>query len=176
MQFADYLKWYKDFPKPGINFCDVFPLLEERNIAHEIGKMIGEKYYSLVDDERYSPIIMAGIEARGFMVAALLAGYHSWPIVPIRKGGKLPGNIVSQNIRLEYGEAVLEMAPAKKNGREILLVDDVLATGGTLDGAKILAEKAGFTVLGAVVIVNLLDVPKSSDYWNAENLISLINI
>jgi len=174
MENVDLLKWYKDFPKPGINFCDVWHLLENNSSIATFSNLIFEKWKREEYESDTYPITFAGVESRGFVIAGMLSAHTQKPFVPIRKAGKLPGAIVSQAINLEYGEAVLEMQLPAIKRKPLIIVDDVLATGGTLAGAKQLAEKAGWNVIGAAVLVNLLDVPKVTDDWLKNDVIALI--
>ena len=175
MDYASYLEWTNDFPKPGIKFCDIWSLLAKVDLRKVLSDKLKERWQSALDGSE--PIFLGGIEARGFAVAGMLTQAPWCVMVPIRKVGKLPPkDIVQQGINLEYGADILEMQKAKAPGANMILVDDVLATGGTLDGAKILAEKAGYTVIGAVVLVNLLAVKKTSDWPASDNVVSLIDI
>jgi adenine phosphoribosyltransferase len=94
----------------------------------------------------------AGIESRGFILAMLLSSHFQKGFLPIRKAGKLPPPIVAENYSLEYGNATIEMQPGNKR---IVIVDDVLATGGTLQAAINVAQKAGFTIVDVVILINL---------------------
>jgi len=153
-----------DFPKPGILFRDISPLLRQR--FHEtvtaVDSLFSAREWASVD-------VVAGIESRGFILAAALAERHRKGFVPIRKKGKLPPPVVDVAYDLEYGAGVLEM---QKGGGGMLLVDDVLATGGTLGASVALARAAGYTLLGIGVLVDIGLVPGfSCDGFAARSVI-----
>jgi adenine phosphoribosyltransferase len=136
-----------DFPQPGILFRDITRLLR----AHFDATI--EAIDALWSDEEWSSIeAVAGVESRGFILAAALAARRGRGFVPVRKKGKLPPPVVDREYALEYGSGVLEMQRGR--GR-LLLVDDVLATGGTLGASASLAVDAGFTVAGLGVLIDL---------------------
>lgn len=151
-----------DFPKPGILFKDITPLLAD-----------GPDFASAVDAMakpwRQTPLnAVMGIESRGFILGAALAHELRTGFVPVRKPGKLPGHTLRQEYALEYGSNVLEVhADALAPGARVLIVDDVLATGGTLDAALSLARQLQAEVVGAAVLVELkaLDGRKR---WDAQ--------
>ena len=136
-----------DFPKPGILFRDITPLLQT-HFREAIDAL--DAVFSLREWEEAQAVV--GIESRGFILAAALAEKRGKGFVPIRKKGKLPPPVVDRRYSLEYGDGVLEMQ--RGEGR-LLLVDDVLATGGTLTAAAELATDAGFRVLHTGVLIDL---------------------
>lgn len=136
-----------DFPQPGILFRDITSLL--RTHFNETIAAI-EALWS--DAEWQAADAVAGVESRGFILAAALAARRHKGFVPIRKKGKLPPPVVDRSYDLEYGSGVLEMQ--RGNGR-LLLVDDVLATGGTLRASAALAVDAGFSVESVGVLIDL---------------------
>jgi adenine phosphoribosyltransferase len=141
-----------DFPKPGILFRDITPLLANA-FAETIAAMNG-----LLSEQEWANIdVISGVESRGFVLAAALAQLRGKGFVPVRKKGKLPPPVVDVEYSLEYGAGVLEMQTGK--GR-LLLVDDVLATGGTLKGAADLCKKAGFDVQYLAVLIDLKLIPE----------------
>lgn len=142
-----YVTDIPDFPKPGILFRDISPLLR-----HHFGATI-EQMAALFSDEEWENIdLIGGIESRGFILAAGLAALKHKGFVKIRKKGKLPGKVVARKYGLEYGEDALEMQLG--NGR-MLVIDDVLATGGTLAAAAGLARESGHDVQGFACLINL---------------------
>ena len=136
-----------DFPKPGILFRDINPLLRERFSATiaAVDALFSEDEWRRVD-------AVAGIESRGFIVASALAERRGKGFVPIRKKGKLPPPVVDVAYNLEYGTGVLEM---QRGHGCLLLIDDVLATGGTLDASVALSLQAGYTLCGLGVLLDL---------------------
>jgi adenine phosphoribosyltransferase len=136
-----------DFPKPGILFRDISPLLR-RHFASTI-----EAIDALFQEPEWGAIdAVAGIESRGFILASALAERRGKGFVPIRKKGKLPPPVVDIAYELEYGTGVLEMQAGQ--GR-LLLVDDVLATGGTLAASTALCHQAGYVVHGIGVLIDI---------------------
>ena len=147
---ASRLREVPDFPQPGILFMDIVPLLAD-------GEAFGTAIAALGDFARgLWPIdAVAGIEARGFIVAAALARELGCGMVPIRKAGKLPPPTLRRAYALEYGTAEIEAPAGVMAGRRIYLVDDVLATGGTLQAASELITEAGGQVVAIGVLLEL---------------------
>lgn len=142
----DYVVNVPDFPKKGVMFRDITPLLESNvNFNEALDAMIKGVDMKKVD-------LIAGIESRGFILGAALAIKTGKGFVPIRKKGKLPPPFESHSYKLEYGEDTIEM---KKGKGRVLLIDDVLATGGTLAAAIALSEKAGYGVNDVSVLIDL---------------------
>jgi adenine phosphoribosyltransferase len=136
-----------NFPRPGILFRDITPLLRTR-----FGPTI-DALERLLDAEDWRRIdAVAGIESRGFILAAALAARRGKGFVPIRKQGKLPPPVVDMQYELEYGSGVLEM---QRGGGRLLLVDDVLATGGTMRAAAELCGNAGYEVGALLALIDL---------------------
>jgi len=139
-----------DFPQPGVVFKDLMPLFSD-----------GPAFTSMIDavvahHGTDSFDVVAGIEARGFVIAAAVAYAAGVGVVPVRKAGKLPRVALSATYALEYGTATLELgAGAFKPGQRVLVVDDVLATGGTAEATLDLVERAGAEVAGLTVLVEL---------------------
>jgi adenine phosphoribosyltransferase len=139
-----------DFPQPGVVFKDLMPLFADGAAFRTIVDGIVEHYGAGSFD------VVAGVEARGFVVAAAIAYATGTGVVPIRKAGKLPRPAFSASYALEYGEATLEVhRDAFVAGQRVLVVDDVLATGGTAGAAIDLVEQAGGTVAGFTVLMEL---------------------
>jgi adenine phosphoribosyltransferase len=136
-----------DFPTPGILFRDIAPLLRE-NFAATMDALD-----ALLSAEEWRQIdAVAGIESRGFILGAALAAKRGKGFVLVRKKGKLPPPVVDISYSLEYGSGVLEM---QRGSGRVLLVDDVLATGGTLTASAELCERAGYQVRALAVLINL---------------------
>ena len=142
-----YIANIPDFPKPGIMFRDISPLLR-----HHFGETIRQMANLYTTAEWAGITLVAGIESRGFILAAGLAALQNKGFVKIRKSGKLPGKVISRTYALEYGQDALEMQPGSGN---MLIVDDVLATGGTLKTAADLAQESGHTVRGFACLIDL---------------------
>ncbi|WP_045878282.1 adenine phosphoribosyltransferase [Pseudofrankia sp. DC12] len=139
-----------DFPQPGVVFKDITPLLAT---PAAFGAVIGALAETA---RRVGATVIAGIEARGFLLAAPVADRVGAGIVPIRKQGKLPGRTVAESYALEYGTATLEIHhDAVGPGERVLIVDDVLATGGTAAAAANLICHGGAEVLGLAVLMEL---------------------
>jgi adenine phosphoribosyltransferase len=139
-----------DFPGPGIGFKDITPLLADHvAFAGVVDAIVGHHGRGTIDK-------VAGIEARGFILAAPVAYHFGAGFVPMRKAGKLPSDTYAEAYSLEYGEAALEVhQDAFTPGERVLLVDDVLATGGTAAAAARLVERSGAIVAGCSVLVEL---------------------
>ena len=159
-----------DFPKKGISFKDITPLLMDKDISD---KIILE-FESRVMDFNLDAIV--GIESRGFLFGFLLANRMNIPFIPIRKSGKLPGDTVKISYDLEYGSASIEIHKSDiLDGWNVLVHDDLLATGGTAIASAKLIEMLNAKVAGFTFIVNLssLNGDKKLKYYS-DNIISLI--
>jgi adenine phosphoribosyltransferase len=138
------------FPKPGIVFKDLMPLFADGPAFRRVVDGIVEHYDTGSFD------VVAGVEARGFVVAAAIAYAAGTGVIPVRKAGKLPREVLSATYALEYGEATLEVhRDAFRAGERVLVVDDVLATGGTAAATLDLVEQAGGRVVGFSVLMEL---------------------
>lgn len=146
----DYIKTIPDFPEPGIMFRDVTSILQD---ADGFRLAIDEMQKRL---EGVEFDVIAGAEARGFILGAPLAYNLHKPFVPIRKAGKLPRETVSQTYDLEYGQATIEIhTDAIKPGQRVVLIDDLIATGGTIAAGAKLVEKLGGKVVKALFLMEL---------------------
>lgn len=143
------LRDVQDFPQPGVQFKDIMPLLAD---ASAFGACIDE--FAGLPSASGADLI-AGIEARGFVVAAALARAVNAGVVPVRKAGKLPPPTVSARYQLEYGSAEIEVPLGLLEGKRVYVVDDVLATGGTLAASLELLSRAGAVVTGIGVLIEL---------------------
>ena len=150
MDLTNYIRDIPDFPKPGILFKDITPLLADPDAFQGAIDRMTEHY-------RGRPVdAVAAVEARGFLFAAPLALTLRKPLVPLRKPGKLPFHTHSLRYDLEYGSAELHVhTDAVAKGARVLLVDDLLATGGTMKAGCQLVEKAGGKVAGCAFLVEL---------------------
>lgn len=150
MNLSDYIRDIPDFPKPGIMFKDITPLLANpKAFAFAIDQLAARYRNREID-------AIAAAEARGFLVAAPLALALQKPLVPLRKPGKLPYRTYSLKYDLEYGSAELHMhVDGISKGERVLLVDDLLATGGTMKAGCALVEQAGGVVIGCGFLVEL---------------------
>lgn len=150
LDLHDYIASYEDFPEPGVLFRDISPLMEDGQAYHqatdEIVKYAKEKKVDLI----------VGPEARGFIVGCPVAYDLGIGFVPARKRGKLPGKTVSASYGLEYGKSSLYLhSDAVKPGQRVLITDDLLATGGTIEATIKLVEQLGGIVVGAAFIVEI---------------------
>ncbi len=148
--WEDKIRTIPDFPKPGVNFKDITPLLGDRATFAQVVEGIA----SLYGDGQVDKV--CGIEARGFILAAPVAYRLGVGFVPIRKHGKLPFTAEAASYELEYSQAILEIhSDAIQPGERVLIVDDVLATGGTARAAADLVERLGGVVSGIVCLIEL---------------------
>lgn len=146
----DFIRSIPDFPKPGILYRDITPLLGSAEAFATTIRRLADHYGGLGID------VIAAAEARGFIFAAPLALEMRVGFVPIRKPGKLPCSVISSTYDLEYGSDQLQIhVDAVKKGQRVLLVDDLLATGGTIGACCKLIEIAGGTVVGCAFVVEL---------------------
>ena len=163
--FSPLIRAVADFPQPGVTFRDVTPLLADAAAFARCIDALGEPWR----DAHIS--VVCGIEARGFIFGAALAHRLGAGFVPLRKPGKLPPPVVSVDYQLEYGSDRLEArADAIKPGQRVLIVDDVLATGGTLAAARALVEKLGGDVAGSSVLIEL-DALNGRSRWPSASLL-----
>ena len=145
-----YIRDVPDYPQKGIVFRDITPLLGEKNIFREVVELMSKAW--IADP----PDLVAAIEARGFIPGAAMAVRLGAGFVPIRKAGKLPWMTVRESYELEYGTDQLEVhSDAVQAGQKVLIVDDVLATGGTASAAVRLMRKLGADVVGVQVLIEL---------------------
>tara|TARA_B110000037_G_C17025827_1_gene467324 strand:- start:397 stop:975 length:579 start_codon:yes stop_codon:yes gene_type:complete len=145
----DSLRFIEDFPIEGIKFIDISPILKSPPLFHEVVARMIEQM-DCPDETLY-----AGIESRGFIFSSSMALASKKGSVMIRKKGKLPPPTQSISYTLEYGNAEIEISPAAMQDQPLIIVDDVLATGGTLMAAAKLASEAGYRVIGAIVFIDL---------------------
>jgi adenine phosphoribosyltransferase len=148
----EHIRTVPDWPAPGVQFRDITPLLQDAKVFRVLIDAFVHRY---MDPER-RPDVVAGLDARGFILGAVVAYELGVGFVPIRKKGKLPFTTVEETYELEYGSATVELhTDAVKPGQRVLLVDDLIATGGTMMAGKKLLEKLGASVMEGAVIVDL---------------------
>ena len=145
-----YIAKYPGFPKDGITFYDIAPILED-------GAVLAATVHRITDIARaYKPSVIAGVDARGFLFVTPVALALKAGVVMIRKIGKLPGEVLQESYALEYGEAELVLQAERSiKGKRVVLVDDLLATGGTLEAASKLIARQGGEVVANIVIIEL---------------------
>ena len=151
--YKRFIKEYPNFPVDGVNFKDISPLLADQQMFLEVIVDMGRRVRN--------PDYWVGIDSRGYLFSSALATQFGGGVVCARKEGKTPGEFVSKTYDLEYGTATLELQPGEG---EVVIVDDVLATGGTLQAANELAEGAGYKVVGNLVLVDLNYVPRVDNF------------
>jgi adenine phosphoribosyltransferase len=156
MDTSAYLKSHirtvPDWPAPGVQFRDITPLLQDPKVFRVLIDAFVHRY---MDAER-KPTVVAGLDARGFIIGSVVAYELGVGFVPIRKKGKLPFTTVEETYELEYGSATVELhTDAVKTGDKVLLIDDLIATGGTMMAGKKLLEKLGAEVIEGAAIVAL---------------------
>jgi adenine phosphoribosyltransferase len=146
-----------DWPQPGVQFRDITPVLQDRRALRTLIDLFVQRYIDAKLDA------IASLDARGFIIGPILAYELSLGFVPIRKKGKLPYKTISQSYELEYGSATVEIhEDACKPGDRIVLVDDLVATGGTMMAGKILLERLGAEVVEAAAIIDLPELGGST--------------
>ena len=151
--YKDYITEVPDFPVEGISFKDISPLLADIEVFE---KCIGE-----MGDMVEIPDYWIGIDARGFIFASALSMYFGGGIVMCRKAGKLPPPVTRKRYQLEYGTEWIEM---KEGTGTAVIVDDVLATGGTLRATNDLAKMVGYDVIDNLVLIDLQYLPRAEDF------------
>lgn len=149
----DYIRTIPDFPHQGILFRDVTTLFQDpRGFRLAVDQLLAPFVGERID-------MVAGLEARGFILGGAVAHQLSKGFVPIRKKGKLPGRTIAQDYTLEYGQATVEIHDdALEAGQKVLLVDDLLATGGTAEAGIRLVERLGAEVVGCAFVIDLPDL------------------
>tara|TARA_Y100001956_G_scaffold50943_1_gene49669 strand:- start:2282 stop:2794 length:513 start_codon:yes stop_codon:yes gene_type:complete len=150
MMIEELVSSYPDFPKKGILFRDMFPILRSPAAMTSMLNQLGDF------SDRLTPDYIVGIESRGFIIGTALATRQRMGFIPIRKKGKLPGDVIGVDYSLEYGQDRLEIQSDIVKDQNILLVDDLLATGGTVNAASQLIDKAGGRIVGCAFVIELL--------------------
>ena len=150
MHLKKYIKDIPDFPEPGVLFRDVTPLLADKDAYQESIRLLSD----FAKEKKVDLVV--GPEARGFLFGCPVALALNCGFVPVRKPGKLPREVVSQSYDLEYGSNEIQMhSDSIQPGQNVLIVDDLLATGGTVDAAVSLIEKMGGNVVGIAFLIEL---------------------
>ena len=148
--FASRIRTISDWPEPGVQFRDITPLLRDGDAFHTLIDTFAERYADAKIDA------VAGIDARGFIIGAALAYRLGCGFIPVRKAGKLPFDTMGESYSLEYGEAKVEVhTDAADAGDHVLVVDDLIATGGTILAAAKLMHRLGARIVEAAVVVDL---------------------
>jgi len=152
-RIEDYIISVPDFPKPGIIFRDITGILGDADGL----KLTLDAFYKNLENVQFD--VVAGLEARGFLFGVSIAEHFHKPFVPIRKKGKLPRETIEISYNLEYGSACMEIhKDAIKPGQRVVIIDDLLATGGTAKAAIQLVEKSGGIVERCIFIIELCDL------------------
>jgi len=152
-----HIRTVPDWPSPGVQFRDITPLLSEPKVFRVLIDQFVHRYF----DTR--PQAIAGLDARGFIIGSVLAYELNIGFVPIRKQGKLPFTTVAETYELEYGSATVEIhTDAVAAGDRVVLIDDLIATGGTMMAGKRLLERLGATVIEGAAIVDLPELGGSA--------------
>ncbi|MDQ4050868.1 MAG: adenine phosphoribosyltransferase [Thermoproteota archaeon] len=153
VNLRDIITNYPDFPKQGILFRDINPVFKRNDALN----YIADEFYHIYNKSNVD--MVAGIESRGFIIATALALRFGRGIIMIRKAGKLPGRTVKKSYDIEYGAAIMEVQQdAIKKGDNILIADDLIATGGTAEAAAAMIEELGGKVAGFAFIIELSDL------------------
>jgi len=156
MDIKSKIRTIPDWPKPGIMFRDITTLLKDPEGLRDTVNLLVNRYK---DSNQFKIDVVCGIEARGFILGSAIAYEMGLGFIPLRKKGKLPGKTYQQDYDLEYGTDTLEIhTDAISDGQNVLLVDDLLATGGTALGALKLIQKSGGHVTEACFVVDLPDL------------------
>ena len=154
-----HIRTVPDWPTPGVQFRDITPLLQDAKVFRVLIDAFVQRYM----DSQMRPDVVAGLDARGFILGAVVAYELNLGFVPIRKKGKLPFTTVEETYELEYGSATVELhTDAVKTGDRVLLIDDLIATGGTMMAGKKLLEKLGAIVTEGAAIVDLPELGGSA--------------
>jgi adenine phosphoribosyltransferase len=155
----DHIRTVPDWPAPGVQFRDITPLLQDARVFRVLIDAFVHRYM----EPSLRPDVVAGLDARGFIIGAVVAYELNVGFVPIRKKGKLPFTTVEETYELEYGSATVEVhTDAVTPGQRVLLIDDLIATGGTMMAGRRLLERQGAIVMEGAAIVDLPELGGSS--------------
>ena len=151
--FENHIRTIADWPEAGVQFRDITPLLRDGEAFHALIETFAERYADAKIDA------IAGIEARGFIIGAALAYRLGCGFIPVRKAGKLPFETMSESYSLEYGQAIVEVhTDAAEADDHVLVIDDLIATGGTILAAAKLMQRLGARIVEAAVVIDLPDL------------------
>jgi adenine phosphoribosyltransferase len=166
-----HIRTVPDWPEAGVMFRDITPLLADPKVFRVLIDQFVHRYFDV------RPDLVAGLDARGFIIGAVLAFELGVGFVPIRKKGKLPFTTVAETYELEYGSATVEIhTDAVRAGDRVLLIDDLIATGGTMMAGKRLLERLGAVVVEGAAIVDLPELGGSAKLRGAGlNLFTLVD-
>tara|TARA_B100002052_G_scaffold16199_1_gene12940 strand:+ start:49 stop:576 length:528 start_codon:yes stop_codon:yes gene_type:complete len=170
MNLKDYIRSIPDYPKKGILFRDITTLIKDEKAFSETINRIVEKAKKMEIDK------IAAIESRGFVFASAVSYLMNKPFIMLRKKNKLPADVYSTDFELEYGTATIEVhKDSINNGEKVLIIDDLIATGGTAEAAAKLIEISGGKVAAFIFVINLFDLNGSDKLvkkgYKVENLI-----
>ena len=169
MNLNNYIRDIADFPKKGIIFKDITPLLNNKNSFNYILDMFKERLVGKKIDQ------IVGIESRGFILGAPLANILNCGFVPIRKKGKLPYNVISETYDLEYGKDTLEIhEDALIKNNNVVLIDDVLATGGTINASLKLLKAFKVNVIECQFLIEIKELNGSKKFSKDEKYYSIL--
>ena len=155
----NHMRTVADWPAPGVQFRDITPLLQDAKVFRVLIDAFVHRYM----DAGMRPDVVAGLDARGFIIGSVVAYQLGVGFIPVRKKGKLPFTTVEETYELEYGSATVELhTDAVKAGDRVLLIDDLMATGGTMMAGKKLLEKLGARVTEGAAIVDLPELGGSA--------------
>jgi adenine phosphoribosyltransferase len=155
----NHIRTVPDWPAPGVQFRDITPLLQNPQVFRVLIDAFVHRYMN----PALRPTVVAGLDARGFIIGSVIAYELGLGFVPIRKKGKLPFTTVEETYELEYGSATVELhTDAVKSGDRVVLIDDLIATGGTMMAGRKLLEKLGAEVIEGAAIVDLPELGGSA--------------
>jgi len=169
MDLKNYIDSIQGWPQEGISFKDISPILANP-------KAFNESISGMCNLINSKPQMIAGVDARGFIFASAIAERLNIGMLLLRKGGKLPPPKIDIQYELEYGLDQLEIKEAQTGGTEIVLIDDILATGGTISAACDLCIKAGYVVKQALVLIDLVNIHEELTLSNGIKVESLIQL
>ena len=169
MDLKNYIDSIQGWPQEGISFKDISPILANP-------KAFNESISGMCNLINSKPQMIAGVDARGFIFASAIAERLNIGMLLLRKGGKLPPPKIDIKYELEYGLDQLEIKEAQNGGTEIVLIDDILATGGTISAACDLCIKAGYAVKQALVLIDLVNIHEELTLSNGIKVESLIQL